>query len=153
MARCANKAAKKARQRSAKYGPEKLLLAQTTPEKQVAFKKDPTDSIQLLTKSPQDGTQIKTSTSEAAPQSSIAEASLQSSTAEAALQSSTAEAALQSPTAEEALENSVEAAHKTSEEAAFKTSEEAVPKTSEEAPLKPDTMCSSKKRPPMSPSA
>jgi hypothetical protein len=33
MARRANKAAKKAGQRAAKYGPKKLLLAQTTPDK------------------------------------------------------------------------------------------------------------------------
>jgi hypothetical protein len=41
------KVAKKAMQRAGKYGPEKLLLAQTMPEKQVPFKKDPTDRMQL----------------------------------------------------------------------------------------------------------
>jgi hypothetical protein len=45
VARRTIKAAKKARQRAAKYGPEKLLLAQTLPEMQVTFKKDPTDSM------------------------------------------------------------------------------------------------------------
>ena len=47
MTRRANKASKKARKRAAKYGPKKLLLAKTTPEKQDTFKKDPTDSMQL----------------------------------------------------------------------------------------------------------
>ena len=87
VTRQANKAAKKARQRAAKYGSEKLLLGQSMPEKQVAFKKDPTDSMQLLAKSPTDGTQIKSSIAEAAPQSSIAEAALKTSE-EAALKSS-----------------------------------------------------------------
>jgi hypothetical protein len=52
VTRRANKATKKARPRAANYRPEKLLLAQTMPEKQVTFEKDPTDSMQLLTKSP-----------------------------------------------------------------------------------------------------
>jgi hypothetical protein len=137
------------------------------PEKQVTLKKDPTDSMQLLTKSPPDGSQIKSSIAKAAAQSFIAEAALQSSVAEASpqssieespLQSSTAEAALQSSAAlktskeavfktseEAALKTSEEAALKTSEEAALKTSEEAALKTSEEAALKTETMCSSKK--------
>ena len=45
MTRRANKAAKKARPRAAKYGPEKLLLAQTMPEKQVTFEKDCSPSL------------------------------------------------------------------------------------------------------------
>jgi hypothetical protein len=169
VARRATKAAKKARQRAAKYRPEKLLLAQTMPEEQVTSKKDPTDSMQQLTKSLQDGTQIKTSIVEAAPQSSIAEASLQSSPAEAAIKTSMAEASPQSSTAEAApktseeaaikiseettLKTSEEAAIKASEEEAFKiseeralkTSEEAALKTSEEATTKTETMCSSEK--------
>ena len=155
VTRRANRAAKKAKQRDAKYGPEKLLLAQTKLEKQVNFKKDTTDSMQLLTKSPQDGPKIKSSIPEATPQSSRAEASLQSSTAEATIKTSMAEASLQSSTAEAAFKTSIseaspqspiseaapqssaaETALKTSEEAATKISEEIALKTSEEAAIK-----------------
>jgi hypothetical protein len=126
VTRRANKAAKKARQRTTKYGPEKLLLAKTTPE--VTLMKDPTDSMQLLTKSPPDGTQTMSSIVEASPQSSTAEAAIQSSAAETALKTSE-EAALKSSRQEEA-------SLKTSEEAALKISEETAPKTSEDEALK-----------------
>ena len=70
VTRSANKAAKKARQRDTKYRPNNLLPAKTTLEKQVTFKKDPTDSMQLHTKSPPYGFEIKSSAAEATPQSS-----------------------------------------------------------------------------------
>jgi hypothetical protein len=47
VTRWANNVAKKARQRAAKYGPKKLPLAKTIPEKQDILKKGPTDSMQL----------------------------------------------------------------------------------------------------------
>jgi hypothetical protein len=121
VTRHAIKAAKKARQRDANYGHEKLLLTKTMLENQVALKKDPTDRMQLPTKSPPDGSQIKSSIAEAALQSSAAEASTKSSRKkEAALQSSAAETAI-------------------------KISEETALKISEEATLKKETMSSNKK--------
>jgi hypothetical protein len=94
VTRCAIKATKKARQRAAKYGHKKLLLAETTHEKQVALKKDPTDSKQLPTKSPPDGSHTQSSTAEATPQS-FEEASTKSPRQEeAALQPSAVETAL-----------------------------------------------------------
>ena len=45
VTRRANKAAKKARPRAAMYGTEKLLHAQTMPEKQITFEKDCSPSL------------------------------------------------------------------------------------------------------------